>query len=143
MTLDFKLAMWLALRTLLPQIQLQGCVFHCTQVLWRKAQLINIAKNTDLDKFLNKTNFSLFHSQIQELNLQVAYQNDIAINKFLRKIMSILIPWDHQVTTDSLCKLSDHVNVQWVTSTIHPTKDWSIYGQGIRTNNDIEDGTMH
>ena len=70
----------------------------CLPLYWRKAQLINIAKNTDLDKFLNKTNFSLFHSQIQELNLQVAYQNDIAINKFLRKIMSILFLPYHEIT---------------------------------------------
>ena len=35
-TLDFEKAVWKALRSVLAAVQLQGCVFHWTQALWRK-----------------------------------------------------------------------------------------------------------
>ena len=35
-TLDFEMAMWAALRIILPDMQIKGCVFHWTQAIWRK-----------------------------------------------------------------------------------------------------------
>lgn len=37
-TLDFERAVWAALRKVMPQAKLQGCVFHWTQALWRKVR---------------------------------------------------------------------------------------------------------
>ena len=35
-TIDFEKAIWMVLRELLPDVEVQGCVFHWTQALWRK-----------------------------------------------------------------------------------------------------------
>ena len=43
-----------------------------------------------------------------------------------------------QATTQPLRQIVQYIKDQWIESTIHPIKDWSIYGQPIRTNNDIE-----
>ena len=40
-TLDFERALWTVLRQLLPDVSLQGCLFHWTQALWRKVSMIN------------------------------------------------------------------------------------------------------
>lgn len=41
-------------------------------------------------------------------------------------------------TSEPLQNLVEYIRGQWIESSIHPPKDWSIYGQPIRTNNDIE-----
>ena len=35
-TLDLEQALWTVFRELLPNVSLQGCLFHWTQALWRK-----------------------------------------------------------------------------------------------------------
>ena len=35
-TVNFEKAIWIVLRELLPNVEIQGCVFHQTQALWRK-----------------------------------------------------------------------------------------------------------
>ncbi|CAH3133416.1 unnamed protein product [Pocillopora meandrina] len=39
-TLDFEQALWTVFRELLPNVSLQGCLFHRTQALWRKENWI-------------------------------------------------------------------------------------------------------
>lgn len=34
--MDFERALWGAVKTRLPHVEVMGCVFHWTQALWRK-----------------------------------------------------------------------------------------------------------
>ena len=121
-TVDFEMALWSVLRRLFPGVKLLGCAFHWTQALWRK---------------------------IQALGLQGAYNNDDAVHKYLRKIMALpflpasKIPrvYRHlrpQAATAPLREFLAYVGDQWVYGSFFSPIDWSVYGQAVRTNNDIE-----
>ena len=43
-----------------------------------------------------------------------------------------------QAETQPLRNLIEYIQEQWMDSTIFPPKDWSVFKQPIRTNNDIE-----
>ena len=43
-----------------------------------------------------------------------------------------------QATTPVLHELVDYVSNQWVNTNTFPPSSWSVYGQPVRTNNDIE-----
>lgn len=34
--MDFERALWAAVKTRLPHVEVMGCVFHWTQAVWRK-----------------------------------------------------------------------------------------------------------
>ena len=41
-------------------------------------------------------------------------------------------------TTESLQRFSDYVNSTWITSSAWPPSSWCVFGQSVRTNNDVE-----
>ena len=92
--------------------------------------------------------FYLF--QVQDLGLAAAYSRDDGTYRYIKKKL-IALPFlpaaeidpafqrlRLQATTDSLQQLVQYVSETWISSTVFPLKDWSVYGQAIRTNNDVE-----
>lgn len=67
---------------------------------------------------------------------------------FLRRLMCLpFLPANHIKPTfdamrdfcpDHIEPLMDYVNRIWVSSNLWPVESWSVYGQSIRTNNDLE-----
>ena len=54
------------------------------------------------------------------------------------EIQPMFLVLQRQAQTEPLRDLAEYVKRQWIESTVFPPKDWSVYKQAIRTNNDIE-----
>ena len=85
---------------------------------------------------------------MQELGLQTAYSSDDATHRFIRKLMacrSCLTTRSDRCSCPSAFRhrpspsaLTNYIQEQWIEGTIFTPKDWSVFKQPIRTNNDIE-----
>ena len=87
--------------------------------------------------------------QVQELGLQRAYSEDDAVYKYIRKLMALPFLPHRQISpmflrlqieaqTEPLQNLVTYIRRQWIESTVFLPKNWNVYQQAIRTNNDIE-----
>ena len=88
-------------------------------------------------------------SKVQELGLQAAYTSDDGVYRYIKKLMALpFLPHREirpmfqllrrQAQTQPLQDLVSYINRQWIKSTVFPPKNWSVYRQPVRTNNDIE-----
>lgn len=119
--MDFEIALWQAVRATLPASCIQGCAFHWNQAIWRK---------------------------VQSLGLAVPYVSHRPTQDFIKQVMALpFLPEDHITTTfghleerapDGPCsQFMSYVRETWLSGHWTP-QDWSVYGQNIRTNNDVE-----
>ena len=93
--------------------------------------------------------FTIRLSQVQELGLQTAYSGNDTVYRYIRKLMALpFLPHNEirpmfvrlsvQAETEPLRNLIEYIQEQWIDSIIFPPKDWRVFKQPIRTNNDIE-----
>lgn len=119
--MDFEKALWAAVKSVMDVI-VMGCVFHWTQAIWRK---------------------------VQDLGLTHVYTADEGTFSYIRRLMALpFIPFQEipavfqtlavEAATEPLQELVGYISTNWITSTIFPPKDWSVYGEAVRTNNDVE-----
>jgi hypothetical protein len=122
MILDFELSLWKAISECFPDVKMRGCVFHWTQCVWRK---------------------------IQGIGLQSHYMQDIGIHRLCKQLLGLpFLPAEHiravfsklqdRSVTEDLQQLTDYIEINWIDSTIWTPEAWSVFGQSIRTNNDVE-----
>ncbi|KAI0220396.1 hypothetical protein LSAT2_028071 [Lamellibrachia satsuma] len=120
--MDFERAAWRAADRVMPDIRCQGCAFHWGQAVWRKAQ---------------------------ELGLRRVYLEDNATFMYVRKLMALpLLPAEHispvfavlerKARAEPLEALVAYIKETWITSRMWPPTSWSVFGQSVRTNNDVE-----
>ena len=119
--MDYELSLWKSFPKIYPDVQIRGCSFHWTQAVWRRIQL---------------------------LGLQQQYINDIATHDFCRKLMALpFLPAEHiepafrnleeHASSGTEIELATYIDTTWISGNWHP-KDWSIFNQPVRTNNDVE-----
>ena len=86
---------------------------------------------------------------MQDICLAVAYTNDDSIHRYIKMIMvlpflpHLEIPscfqWlKVQATTHALQERVQYLDTRWINSSTFPPRSWSVYGQPIRTKDDIE-----
>ena len=119
--MDFEWAMWDAAASIFSDTIRQGCSFHFSQAIWRK---------------------------VQDLGLVVPYNSSEVVRDLVHQLMALpFIPAEHvqklyedmeRRTPEGPCQdLLQYFHNTWMTGNWSP-KDWCVYGQGIRTNNDVE-----
>jgi len=100
----------------------RGCAFHWGQAVWRK---------------------------IADVGLQSAYAADEGTHRLCRRLLALpYLPAEHigdefhrlqqNATTDKLQQLMTYVADNWIMSATWPPETWCVYGQHVRTNNDVE-----
>ena len=88
-------------------------------------------------------------SKVQELGLQSAYSRDDSVFRYIKKLMALpFLPFQEiaprfvrlsvQTQAQPLLDLVDYMKCQWIENPVFTPKDWNVYKQPIRTNNDIE-----
>jgi len=120
---DFEAATWQAVRQVLPGLEIRGCLFHYTQAIYRK---------------------------VQELGLTTQYAQDAGSRSMCRDVMALpLLPAEHiapvfdnltagEMQVPALQELVTYVRAQWIAGPVFKSTDISVFGQVVRTNNDVE-----
>lgn len=77
------------------------------------------------------------------------YSQDDSYHRYIRKLLALPFLPSHEIieqfeqlesdaTTSQLQQLVSYIRKQWIDNTLFTPQDWCVYGQPIRTNNDIE-----
>ncbi|KAK2565235.1 hypothetical protein P5673_011182 [Acropora cervicornis] len=121
-TVFYEQTLWSVLYQVLPDATITGCVYHWTQLAFKK---------------------------IQELGLRTAYDSDSETNLFLRKVLVLpYLPeeeihaqfvrlWVH-ATTSPLQLFVEYVSTSWIYNTTWPPSTWSAFCSVVRSDKDVE-----
>ena len=118
----FLIGAWQGIREVFPGVSIKGCVFHWTQAVWR---------------------------HVQEYGLVRTYRERQAVYWYIRQLLALtFLPATHiretfdalrvRANTDPLMRLVDYIDRQWMPNSVFDVPSWSVYGQSVRTNNDVE-----
>ena len=83
------------------------------------------------------------------MGLAAAYNRDEGSYRLIRNLMALpflpaaeILPaftkLRSRASTDEMQELVAYIDRTWVSSNTFPPRDWSVYGQSVRTNNDLE-----
>ena len=115
-------AAWQGIQQVFPGVAVKGCAFHWSQAVWR---------------------------HVQEYGLVTTYRERQGAYTYTRQLMALpFLPANHiretfdalktRANTDPLMRLVDYIDRQWMSNGVFDVPSWSVYGQSVRTNNDVE-----
>lgn len=114
--------MWGAVREIFPDASLKGCSFHWAQAVLRK---------------------------VGAVGLKTTYERREGIHLLIRRTLALpFLPPTHidrafaalksKATTTELTELFQYLEHQWIRSSVWSVREWSVYRQPVRSNNDVE-----
>ena len=119
--MDFEQAAWNSLREVFPDIQIHGCQFHYSQSIFRKVQVLGLAKTYKEDSALRQEVKMLFA-------LPLLPQRDM-IKGFEEMEMN---------ADPRLTDLMQYMRSTWFSSSVWKPANLCSYQRLVRTNNDVE-----
>ena len=91
------------------------------------------------------------NSDVAYMKCDVAYMNSDRVHQFIRQLMALpYLPKEHirssfnrlyltvPVSARPLRRFMSYIKSTWITSSTFPVNTWSVFGQSVRTNNDVE-----
>jgi len=127
---DFEIAVWRAVRAVIPFAEVKGCGFHWTQCLFRQLKKIGLSSNYRKEKTV-----STLCKQVMCLHLLPVGKIE---NTFYRLQDSVSSITSNRDTKKQLKKWFDYVKNTWITNRNWPIASWCQHYRRIRTNNDVE-----
>ena len=87
--------------------------------------------------------------KVQDIGLRRAYIHHNATHLYVKELMAMqLLPAEHidpvfqvlktKATSSKLQHLTTYIEDTWINSSVWPPTNWSVYGQIVHTNNDLE-----
>ena len=91
------------------------------------------------------------NSDVAYIKSDVAYMNNDRVHQFIRQLMALpYLPKEHirssfnrlhltvPVSARPLRRPMSYIKSTWITSSKFPVNTWSVFGQPVRTNNDVK-----
>ena len=99
--------------------------------------------------FLSIEELTNYSCTKQEYGLVRTYRERQAVYWYIRQLLALpFLPATHiretfdalrvRANTDPLMRLVDYIDRQWMLNSVFNMPSWSVYGQSVRTNNDVE-----
>ncbi len=123
---DFEKAVWVAVRQVMPLVNMKGCGFHLCQALYKNLKEIGMSSQY---RQCEKTRELC--RQLLSLNLLPSER----IEKRFRAIVAEVEKLEEKKLLQCFCA---YVERNWILSTVWPPSTWSMFMQHRRTNNNAE-----